>query len=84
MDLPVRTFWFMSDCIDRIQSQEDQRQLRVVNNAQGGEQAQEYVEYLTKSVGKVYVIDEVALAMNAERDDDGFNTLKAMSLETIG
>lgn len=84
MHLPVRTFWFMSDCVDRIQSQHDQRQIKAVNSAQGGEEAQRYFEALSKSVGRVFVIDEVAVAMNAERDEEGFNELRSMAKAMIG
>lgn len=68
----------MNDCIDRIQSQEDQRSFRVANNAQGGEHTQEYLDGLTKSVGNVFVIDKAEIAMMEQRDEEGFNDLRNM------
>ncbi len=78
LGLPIRTFWFMSDCIERIQASEDQRSFRVANNAQGGEQVREYIDSLSASVGKVYVIDEL-YNLQAPRDTEGFEELRAMT-----
>lgn len=69
----------MSDSIERIQAAEDQRHFRVANYAQAGEQAQEFVEGLSKTVGKIYVIDEYELAKATPIDREGLEELRALA-----
>lgn len=79
MGTPISVFWFLSSTMERIRAEEDQRQFRVANNAQGGEGAARYLESLQESVGKTFVVDEAAVALNAKRDEKGYETLKQLA-----
>lgn len=78
MNLPIRSFWFMSDQIERVQSGEDQRKFRISANAYGGEGVKDYLEELSKSVGQVYVLDKnVAVALQ-QPEEGAFDELRSM------
>lgn len=77
MRLPIRTFWFMNQSIDRIMAQKDMRSLSVAVCGQGGGAAtQEYRQRLVIEQGEVFKLkfDPV----NVERDEEGFQALKTM------
>lgn len=81
MALPIRAFWFMSDCIDRIQAQEDQRLFRATSHAtHGGDQTQEYLEKLDKQVGEIYVFDKTLTILAATPDENAFDDLRALAM----
>jgi hypothetical protein len=77
MATPIKTFWFMNQCIDRIQAQKDMRSLSVAVCGQGGgAAAQEYRKQLVIEQGDVFKLKVDPL--NAERDEEGFAALKSM------
>lgn len=77
MRLPIRTFWFINQSIDRIQAQKDMRSLSVAVCGQGGgAAAQEYRQRLVIEQGEVFKLKHDP--MIAERDEEGFQALKSM------
>lgn len=81
MELPVRTFWLMSNCIDRIQAQQDKRQLSlaVVGGMNGTQEALESFSHnLNAEVGQVIKLNTNPM-LDTERDAAGFAMLKAMA-----
>lgn len=77
MDLPIKTFWLMSNNIERISAQRDLRSLTVAVCGQGGEAAHEYRQRLILEVGKIVKLD--SNPMNAVRDEAGFEELKKLA-----
>jgi len=77
MKLPIRTFWLMSDNIDRISAQGDVRALTVAVCGQGGEPATRLRESLVVEIGQVVKLREDPT--NAARDEEGFHELKMMA-----
>lgn len=53
MGIPVRTFWFLNNTINRVRADEDLRHLTVVNSAQSGEGAKDTRERLIIEMGQV-------------------------------
>ena len=84
MRLPIKTFWALDDCIGRVSAEEQQQSFMTVAGANAAEQTdrQEYFERLTNRVGKVFVLDESAIARQAiaeaEVDIDGLNELRSL------
>ena len=81
MELPIRTFWLMSGCIDRIQAQHDRRQLslNVIGGMNGTPEALESFSHgLNKEIGQVIKLDTSPM-YDTERDEAGFKMLKAMA-----
>ncbi len=76
--VPIKTFWFMNQCIDRIEAHKDMRSLSVAVCGQGGGQAaQQHRERLVIEAGDVIKVkfDPIKTAV---RDDEGFKALKEM------
>lgn len=79
MALPMRTFWFMSNSIERILAQKDMRALTVAVCGQSSEAAIDHREKLVLELGPVVEQEaEPFDPMNAERDQAGVDELKAM------
>jgi hypothetical protein len=75
--MPIRQFWLMNDCIERIRAEEDLRSFTVANRAQAGKQANDYLQHMQKSVGKTFVLE---VENQPERDEAGINDLKRMAM----
>lgn len=74
---PITMFWAMNSYVDRLRAEEDQRAWRVAAHAQGGgEQVQEYLDGLSKSVGTVFKVDQVAIA---KPDEGAFDQLRGLA-----
>lgn len=71
MAMPLKRFWLMSECIDRIQSSFDLRLMRVGSAVQSQEGFTESVESLKESVGTVILKDY-------EMDLEGLSRLKRL------
>lgn len=84
MNLPIQSFWFMSDQIERVQSSEDQRRFRVSANAYGGDGVKDYLEELSKSVGQIYVLDKNAVIAMQQPEEGAFDNLRSMAAELTG
>lgn len=84
MNLPIQSFWFMSDQIERVQSSEDQRRFRVSANAYGGDGVKDYLEELSKSVGQIYVLDKNAVIAMQQPEKGAFDDLRSMAAELTG
>lgn len=76
LSLPINTFWFMNNCIDRIEAKGDMRKLATAVAAQGGEGASEHHKRLVIEVGTVV---KGRAAISVERDQAGFDELKALA-----
>lgn len=75
---PIKTFWFMNQCIERIRAQNDMRALSVAVCGQGGgEAAQEYRKRLVIEQGDVLKL-KFDPVKSAERDEEGFHALKTL------
>lgn len=80
--LRLRLFWLMSQNIDRIDAQKDMRRLTVANASQSVEGAQACRDRLETELGDIVKVppDQV----NAQRDEKGFEELRAMAKQRIG
>ena len=80
LETPIRRFWFMNGCIERIMAQLDLRALTVAAASQSGEGAKQYREKLCLDMGEIYVMNEFYDAPPvSKRDEAGFQALKDMS-----
>jgi hypothetical protein len=73
LELPLKTFWLMSNNIDRIDAQEDMRSLTIVTVGQSGEAANELRKSLNVESGMIVKVQEVH-----ERDEAGFEELRGL------
>ena len=85
MQIPMRTFWLMNSCIERIQAQEDKRFARVSLGAgmnASGDSVKELFTSLDAETGTVVktAFDPIN---NAVRDEQGFNDLKEMASQKV-
>lgn len=64
----------MSGNIDRIQAQRDMRTLSISASAQGEESAKQFRQMLVDEVGTIVKVQQIH-----ERDEQGFQELKALS-----
>lgn len=72
MELPMKTFWLMNDCIIRLSAESEMRQLSVVAAAQqGGEAITSTMQRLSSEIGLVALQKPV-------RDVEGLEQLKLM------
>lgn len=72
MTLPMKTFWLMSDCVNRLSATADMRQLSILTSAQGdSESINSTMQRLSEEVGIVSMAKPV-------RDESGLNELKLM------
>lgn len=71
MNMPLRRFWFLSDCINRIRAEQDTRALSIALSSQSGEAAREVQNHLTIETGTIYVQEAV-------RDEDARSKLMAL------
>lgn len=79
MAMPVRTFWFMNQNIERIQAQKDMRSLTVAVCGQGGgEAAREFRQKLVIEAGTVVKLKFDPIR-EAVRDEEGFSALREMA-----
>lgn len=72
--LRLRTFWLMSECVDRIMAQADMRSLTVTVAGMDGESASEYRKSLVIESGTLVKMEVVH-----ERDEDGVAFLKGIA-----
>jgi len=78
LEVPIKTFWMLSQNIERILAQKDMRALTVAVSGQGSEAAQSHRQNLIKEVGTIakLVVDPMRDAM---RDEVGFAQLREMA-----
>lgn len=80
MAMPIRAFWFVSGCVERLQAGHDRRALVVANHAAGQESAQELMERLAEqSPEPVKLTVEAVIEASSQRDEAGVSRLKAMA-----
>lgn len=77
--LPLRAFWFMDACIDRIEAQHQRDSLSVVMAANSEEAYESFVEDLDKRIGEVVKVNRQELAMHEKLDEEGLNELRNMT-----
>lgn len=77
MGLPIKTFWLMSNSIERISAQQDLRSLTVAVCGQGEEAAHDHRQRLILEVGTIVKLD--SNPMNSVRDEAGFAELKKLA-----
>lgn len=77
MQMPMKTFWLLSQNIERVAATQDLRSLSVALAGQGGEHTKEFQERLILEMGTC-VVEETATA--EVRDEAGFQELKQMSM----
>jgi hypothetical protein len=75
--LPLVTFWFLANTIDRIEAQDDLRHLAVAASSQAGRAAQSCQERLVLEVGTVVKMKRDP--MRAFRDERGVAKLKELA-----
>jgi hypothetical protein len=76
MRLPIRTFWLMSDSINRILAEKDLRSMSIAVSSQGNESVTKAHSNLVLELGDVIKGNP----MNVERDPDAGAKLKALSM----
>lgn len=81
MRMPLKTFWLLSNNVDRIQAQLDLRTLNM-NIRTGANATSESVEQIYESLvaetGEVVKMS-IKAKINAPRDQEGFEALRAMA-----
>jgi hypothetical protein len=74
--MPVKRFWAMSACINRIQAERDKRKLSVTLQTNGNKNSiGDFVANLDKEMGEVAVYDR----MSARADKEGIAKLKKIA-----
>lgn len=76
MGIPIKTFWLLSENIERISAQKDIRTLSVAAYSQSGEAASEFREQLVLQVGTTVKLESEPIS---ERDVEGFEELRHMA-----
>ena len=76
MGIPIRAFWLLNENINRLFAETDIRQLSVLASARSSEGAKEMNTNLTIELGEVL---KAGPDTKDERDQAGFDELKAMS-----
>jgi len=71
LNMPIYTFWEMSQNVQRIMAEEDMRMVAIVTSALGG--AKELVQNLNKERGEVVKVEN---PYQASLDRDGLAQLK--------
>ena len=72
--LPIKTFWLMSNSVERIMAQKDMRTLTVSTCSQNGEAANECRQQLVLEIGTIAKAEEIQ-----ELDSAGLAELKELS-----
>ena len=81
MNMPIKTFWLLNSCIDRIHAQDDMRSLTVSSASQSSEGSQEFRSQLLLELGTVVSVDqELEVSKDGQSNLAGFAELKALSL----
>lgn len=79
MDLRLRLFWHLSECIDRIKAQNDKRTLHIAAlSAMDGKRVTEIAQVLDAETGQV-IKTKFDPVRTAVRDEAGFAQLKALA-----
>jgi hypothetical protein len=78
MGIPIKTFWLLSENIERISAQKDIRSLSVAAYSQSGEGASEHREQLVLQVGTTVKLDSEDVSV---RDEEGFEDLRNMATQ---
>jgi hypothetical protein len=76
--LPMKTFWLMSEQIERIMAQKDMRALTTGIASQGGPFAVEHRKALVLEIGTITRNEDTPV-----RDRAGFEELRAMAKQPI-
>lgn len=80
MSLPIRTFWLMNSNVGRVLAEKDLRALTVQQARHGGEHGAEIKKHLLIEMGEVgKVANKTESPLQAERDQEGFEELKALA-----
>lgn len=75
--MPIRCFWTLCGNINRIQAQDDMRNLSIACYSQDGQAAQTYRERLVLEMGQVY--EYQVDPMKEKLDREGLQALKALT-----
>ena len=92
MQLPLRVFWFMNQCVDRIEAQKDVRSVAVSRASQcSASDAKEFRDQLVIEAGTIVKLETLSqekliakAALEEKRDDEGFAELRMMAGQKIG
>ncbi|AVE44270.1 hypothetical protein MW722_001435 [Acinetobacter baumannii] len=79
--MPIKTFWLLSNSVERIEAQRDLRHLKIALAGSMGatqEGIENLMESLRKEVGEVIKGDNNPI-LNTERDEAGFEALRNMT-----
>lgn len=76
MSLPIRAFWFLSSQIDRVQAAESLNSLHITASAQSNESYGDTKGQLLEVIGTPIKFDLGRIALEEERDEQGFQFLK--------
>ena len=76
--MPIKRFWLYSESIDRMNSAQDIRAVRVAASVLDNESYKDTMERLKDSVGEVSVYEESHEIKNVERDPDAGMILKSL------
>lgn len=83
--MPLRHFWFLNKQIDRLNAEDDMRQLNLIVATNSSEGIQQIQELLNKQIGTVAKFERKVLSaedidpneLDPEFDRAGFQALKA-------
>lgn len=79
MALPIRAFWLMCECINRVQAEFDIRQLSIAASAQSGEGYAEYRKSLVLEITGGKGEQPLPVEYDTTRDQEGFEELKLLA-----
>lgn len=82
MTLPVRMFWVMVDCIDRLRAEEELRVVGVQLGVQSAEGHRQLVERLHRERGEPVTYSPLAPHLH-QRDEEGVKRLKLMAMGAL-
>lgn len=76
LEMPVTRFWLLHRSVDRIAAEESIRSAMIGASVQSGDGLSALLTDLRKQMGTVVDMDQVAVAMEAKLDKQGFAALK--------
>lgn len=79
MNIPIRAFWLMNGCVGRLLAEKDLRAITVQQSRHGGEAATQVRQHLEIEMGTTGRVKEEVNPLLAERDQTGFEELKALA-----
>ncbi|EMB2321431.1 hypothetical protein ACN1NW_000389 [Acinetobacter baumannii] len=79
--MPIKTFWLLSNSVERIEAQQDLRHLKIALTGSMGatqEGIEKLIESLNNEVGEIIKGDNNPI-LNTERDEAGFEALRRIA-----